>query len=858
MSERKPQNPEDNKVLSPNIPTNNPESRYPIYAPVGAVPGILDEVRKATSSQVEESSSQASPENKQKYPEEKPNPLDEIQEKYQHIPLHEASARFKSEFLTPGRIRALQSYSGDTSINISLADEEKCPTAQINLQNGQILVSKSIALACLEGKRDRAEMFNRDLLTFIIYHEIGHFKDLVSPNPKKVNILPEDLEKLLEYEKSLNNHIWDLWENEFVPVIYGDERPESEESEDKEELGSPLHKIFFDYLNALDDCVVNALAIKSPDLSGADVSRVYRESLFKETDYTGINMPRCVQLGNYILQKMMNPDSEIIVDPDVLEELEKDYDIQINQRKKATLFEIISYLAYHNENIYGAKRYLKYYGTHENQYFMAAFERLLRKDLEQMKNNEEEKKNMEKFMKKMEEEMEKSDSAKKSKDTPSKGKGKKSYPNPFQKPIKDTEDALDRANAKKKKAKEDEKKETAEKSKTDSQRQKESQSKNGAKFANSNNLDVDKTQRYFEILADKNEEIEMLSNLIVNILLRNKMETQTVKEIRKKSGNLNVKDLIRNYSGIIAGESGYSTEVFDRKVLLDKFKSRNIALKIRLVLDNSGSMSGLKSDLEEIFVIISNAIRKANYKLDSLFGQHATLATEIILFGNSYKDGIEESGGRRIKEPDNLEMSDDDFHTGLIKAFGKISCDEGTDDSDAWKRIAEQWFEEGEVKAEGNSESISVALELTDGYCVEPRSTEKAVKDCEDLGINCFCAFFENSQALDKSEREVFEELTKKYNDLFNKASSEQEMEKIRRDFNRELSEAMEAYNSENQALIYSNPSAFWGDKILKISSTKDILPILLYMIMSEVNKVDEKLGKETAYHLNSYQLKNT
>lgn len=152
-------------------------------------------------------------------PEAPKHPLELIQEKYKAVPLHEANKRFRRDYLTEGRKNALLMHYQDKSLDFSLEEDEKCDTAYINLATGQVRISKSIALACMDGKRDLSKLFNYDALNFLIHHELSHFKDLVAPDESLHLTLPNKIQAYQLWLEKLDERIWEKWEKEFVPVF---------------------------------------------------------------------------------------------------------------------------------------------------------------------------------------------------------------------------------------------------------------------------------------------------------------------------------------------------------------------------------------------------------------------------------------------------------------------------------------------------------------------------------------------------------------------------------------------------------------------------------------------------------------
>lgn len=620
--------------------------------------------------------------------------------------------------------------------------------------------------------------------------------------------------------------------------------------EERKKLGTPLHKLYHRYLNVLDDCVVNTMALSKHEASRFDAKRFYNTVLFQSTKYSTETTPRAEQFGYYILQKIMDPSLKIVVDEEVQKEIDSEHAIQIKKSGKAKILEIMQNICDRHRSIVGPRRYTEYYGIEESgRYFLAPFERLIDLDLKDTEKREELKKMLEDLMRDQKEQQGQPQDGKEGK--PSKKPNPLGSPNPFQKPIDDAKEAHERAKEQAKKTREDKKADDAEKAKPDSQKLNEEFKKYGSSFAKTNELDLDKTQRYFEIKAEKREEIEELSNSITNILLRNKMESIRIYERFKKSGNVNIRDLLSKISGILSGENNYSSKFYDRKSISELFLKRIIGMKIRLLIDNSGSMSGLIGELEEVFVIVSNAIRLANYKLQINYGIDANLNTEMILFGNSYDSNNPDStGGRRIKEADGIDQNDEEFHSNLIKAFSKITCSEGTDDSDAWRKIAEEYFTEEEVKVSPAEENISIATMLTDGYVWNPGESQRQLEKVNEKGINSFCLFFKNTQALDKSFNDITRSFMEEFNEKIEKASSPREKERLRQEFNERMKEEEKKYNSANAEARESTPLNFWGERLKHIGGPNDIIPYLLIQIMEAVNQVDETLGNETAYNM--------
>ncbi len=742
--------------------------------------------------------------------------LTSIRQRYVDVNFGEARVRFRREFFSKAKRRQFGLFAQDSTLNVEVEDDESCSTAYIDFGNGSVRIAKSIVLACLDNVDVNGVKFNPDLLNFILAHEFSHYKDLYNPDKRRTFVYGKTVERYIEWLEELNKRIFKKWDE--VKGGFGDFYIDTDDTENG---GTPLHSLYRGFMNHLEDTVVNEMAGSfDPNIDLSQIVSLYTNALFPDDDLRIGGTLRCVQFGYYLLNKRMTPDRELVVSEDVRQELDKKYHLYLgNKEGEFTLMELLDYLIYHRDVVYGVERNRRYM-----DYYLNAFERLLDLDIQQSQEM------LKELLKKL---------------MQNGGDGKNGgLFNGIEGAIQDAKVILDKARKEAKKARQEKVQTEEKKASPDSDSVDSMATEYINKVSSENSLDKDKTRRYFEILEGNREKIEKISDALVNILLRNKIEALHIDEKRKRNGDLNVEDVISNYAGIYAGNSDY-LKVFDTRTIIDDFVKRSFRVKFRLVIDNSGSMSESLLMLEEAFVIINNALRLAEFKLINDYKQDAMLSTEAILFGNAKQENDENSGGRLIKNGDFIE-ADDDFHASLIEAFGKITTDEVTDDSDAWRLINNELFSPEEVLVKDTDEGLSVAIEITDGYTSNPSVTAKHLDMVLEKGVQAYCVMLKGDIALDVSLEDMLRRIEEEFG---NEKMSDEEL----RD---KKDEIIAQYNHDNSELLKTNPSAFWGERMKSASDSDEILQVFLLALMRATNEADKMLNREESYDLAYYDLK--
>lgn len=745
----------------------------------------------------------------------------EIMEIYKDVSLSAASRRFYEEFFTPAREALFQAYAHDNSLKINLADDQKVSTTNIILETGSIEIGKSLALACL----DNIQGANEALLTFIAGHEIGHFLDNYSSSDKPIG-----------FSLSLKNY--GKWFDELKAKVQKKWEEEFKEFHDEKDAGgeikiNPLYYLYHKFFNVLDDCLVNKRAtegFRSLQRNSFNLSDIYEFSLFSEKKYQRSETLLCEQLGYYLIQKVMSPHIEVEVDPLVQEELEKKY---LFNGTNQTLLEILGYLTKNYKSNYAAVRYPNQY----EKYFIPAFERLLDQE------DKEDKEKLKEKLKEITDKIKKEGKKGKGKE----GKGSAGEPDPFARRSGKIKEAGKKAEESDKEKINGIKEINEDAGKTDKDKAHDALKKNAARFAKENNLNLNKTQRYYEIVNENVEKIDDFAQMIIALLLRNKTTVQTIVEKGKKAGSLRVPDLIRRYAGIYAGDKN-AMWIFERKISIEELKKRILNLKLRLIIDNSGSMAGLMSKLEEVFVIVTKGIRRANELLKTEYKmENINLSSEMILFGN-------ENNAQQIKKAGTVDENDAEFDVKIINGLNAIQCNEGTCDDDAWKLINEKLFvpEEVRVDLETDTESISLNIELTDGFTATPETTKQEKGAAQDKDMQVHCVYLANDQGLDESLYDRTKKLREK---LINASKSGNRVEQ--EGIEKQLQGEAERWRQENQAILKNNPiSDIWDeDEYTCIKEPSDIITIIVAQIMQGVNAVDKKLEGAERFNLSAHFL---
>ncbi len=224
--------------------------------------------------------------------------------------------------------------------------------------------------------------FNNKQMIWAAYHELSHFRDLIS-DPKGF------MENFVYIKKKAEEY------GEEIRKILGVPKEEFSEEEKKEGKIDSCDRLAYEswhtFYNCLDDVYVNSLVERGVPFSFGkngrhqeEIAKLYREILFVGSDYS--KLPQNKQFSYYFLRKAMLPDEDIIVEPEVLEALNEE--VYFGGERLRAIDMIERFLkSKTKKGLKAGDRYFIIKKTLE-----PIFERLYKQDLEDFKKLEEERK----------------------------------------------------------------------------------------------------------------------------------------------------------------------------------------------------------------------------------------------------------------------------------------------------------------------------------------------------------------------------------------------------------------------------------------------------------------------------------
>ncbi len=228
--------------------------------------------------------------------------------------------------------RLFTSFAKDTSLSFRLSD-----AFYIDLEKGEV----NLAVQWFSDKE-----CTEDQIMWAVLHEIGHFRAMAEDPEGTL----QNFEHVKERAKATGEDFLKRIEEVFAesnPELLTKVKAANQVPVDAPEdfltpLQSAAYKSQHRFYNVLEDIFNNKLVSrKAPKFEeyragGKDIERLYREKLFKETDYT--NEPRHMQFLNHLLRKEMVPDEDTQISDEVAEFLKKEISYK---GKKHTVQQII-------------------------------------------------------------------------------------------------------------------------------------------------------------------------------------------------------------------------------------------------------------------------------------------------------------------------------------------------------------------------------------------------------------------------------------------------------------------------------------------------------------------------------------
>jgi hypothetical protein len=219
-------------------------------------------------------------------------------------------------------------FAGDTSLQFKAGD-----AFYIDLKSGEVSV---------DVRWFKEKGFTKEQIIWACLHELSHFRDLAD-DPAGMKEVFSDLRKKARALAPVLERKWAAAAAKQNRPDYLDairkHRPVSSIGSEKEEslsgIEASAYKIFHTFANILDDVHVNGRVSRrvsgyAPGGSNEhQVVDLYREKLFKETDYS--ELPRHLQFGYAILRAVMVPEEEVVVSAEVQRHLNRVFNIGSKQ-----------------------------------------------------------------------------------------------------------------------------------------------------------------------------------------------------------------------------------------------------------------------------------------------------------------------------------------------------------------------------------------------------------------------------------------------------------------------------------------------------------------------------------------------
>jgi len=596
-----------------------------------------------------------------------------------------------------------QVFAKDTSIDFVMGNG-----FMIDFENGKVH---------FDTKWFVEQGFTEDQITWAVYHELCHFRDLAEDpdglmkNFKYIRNQARETGKILEqkYEDMFSRTDPDFVENIKKQTPINPKDPTKGTMNKCETMAYKYHHTFF---NIFDDIYVNNLVAKKsrrydPEASsGKEVARLYREKLFTESDYT--KLPRHLQFLYKLLREEMVPDEAVQISPEVEQVFT---DKIIFQGKILTPKEIVDNFLkpISNKDTKAGTRYFILKATLE-----PIFLKLLQKDLEEFEPKK----------------------PKKGPGEPPQGPGepvdpfeddyKKILPNPLD------DDTVPKWIDKENKKKADEAKKKKEAEKTAAQKEKEIEDAINKKWCEKNNISDEEFGQYLMVKNEVAPYLAELSELWRNIIHGKGRESWREMEGHYKAGTeLDIAEVINKFPEIEKGNLD-SVRVMNREVEKQIPVNRPDLIRVRLVGDMSGSMNSPEkmTVLRQCFILILSSLKEFDSFLNISRSETKTkmkIDTEAWTFGDVAK---------KIKSfrADSDEFSDDTANT--VRILNTLTNPNGgsTMDNKALEAISAS-LKPGDIRSIEEKKTMDIVFEITDGGSSDPDSARKSADELNKTGL---------------------------------------------------------------------------------------------------------------------------
>ncbi|HMP85596.1 MAG TPA: hypothetical protein PKE08_02925 [Candidatus Paceibacterota bacterium] len=636
--------------------------------------------------------------------------------------------------------------------------------------------------------------FNQKQMLWATYHELAHFKDLISDPVLFMENFKHIRQKAEEY-------------GEKIRQITGQPKAILSEEQIKNGEVDPAVDQAYDgwhtFYNCLDDIYVNSLvergvfaySSKGPDKE--HVADLYSRVLFSNTKY--FDLPKSRQFSYVMLRKAMLPEQDLEVSPEIEEVLKREI---IFLGKKITVEEMIGMIKSKTRS--GMKAGNRYYMIKKT--LEPIFEELYNLDLKEWKKRREQKQEQNKEKQNGEsggsskggeqnqegsedneqkKEQESGDSASEKKDgesgesndpddsneskessgagdpfdqefDPKKSQQKKqkpTLPGGSHKPIDDKE--INKIIEQIKKFKENPGGELPKKTKEELEKERQKQIEEQVqKWCHENKIDREVLRRFEKIKSEISPYLAKLSKVWDSIISGKGVNFERG-TMSSNDGEVNVSRFIKYFPDILAGRIR-EVRPMDKKITKELPSNQPETIRVRFVGDASGSMSdgSVKQEvLEKVYVLIMMSLRDFETKLNRTRAQNRSklsVQTEGWLFG---------SDAFKIKEFRKGKDYESEY-AQIIRQFSRLRENLGyTCDSRVYKKIREE-LSSSDVSSIKSGKIMDLVLEVTDGVPtdrsgnIDEETVAQNVSDLEDVGtvVRAF-----QIGVVDEESRQIFE-----------------------------------------------------------------------------------------------------
>ncbi len=288
---------------------------------------------------------------------------------------------------------------------------------------------------------------------------------------------------------------------------------------------------------------------------------------------------------------------------------------------------------------------------------------------------------------------------------------------------------------KEEKEKEEEKKKRKEEEdkKTFEEREKEIQEKMDREWCERNNIEYSLLEKVREIEKEIEPYLEEMGQFWRKIVFGHSTERELEWEGHYKFGTrLDINKLIKEWPKIEKGDI-FKVKIMEKRIAKEKLIHKPEVIRVRLVLDVSGSMSEKRLKiLREITVLLGRSLEEFNHYLGSV---RETTGTKLVA---DLEEWIFESGAQKIKplagddyRLRNWEKDEADF----IKSIGHLYLSRGTTADHLALEEIEKSITDSDIERIKQGKLMEILIEITDGGSDNPKLTREIKNKLKEKGI---------------------------------------------------------------------------------------------------------------------------